>query len=82
MGLKDMIEGWLFGVALKKGVKAVAAVILAAVASVKVAPVLQQMGVTVDRAQLEVGLTALGTGAVTMFLNYLKMKTKLGAKFL
>jgi hypothetical protein len=82
MGIKEMLEGWVLKVALKKGVKAAGAVILSAVASVKIAPVLSQLGVTVDPAQLEVGLTAFGTAAVTMGLNWLKMKTPLGKKLL
>lgn len=82
MGIKEMLEGWVLKVALKKGVKAAGAVILSAVASVKIAPVLSQLGVTIDPAQLEVGLTAFGTAAVTMGLNWLKMKTPLGKKLL
>lgn len=81
MGFREMLEGWLLKIALKKGVKAAGAVILAAIASVKVAPVLAQLGVTVDPGQLEVGLTALGTAAVTVGLNFLKIKTPIG-KFL
>lgn len=80
--LGQMLEGWLLKIALKKGVKSACAVILAAIASVKVAPVLAQMGVTVDPGQLEVGLTALGTAAVTVGLNWFKVKTSLGQKFL
>lgn len=82
MGLKDMIEGWVLKVALKKGVKAVVSVILSAVASAKIAPLLAQGGVTIDPQQLELGLTAAGAGAITMGLNWLKVKTKLGQKFL
>ena len=82
MGLKEMIEGWILRVALKKGVKAVVSVILSAVVSAKVAPILAQAGVTIDPVQLEVGLTAAGAGAITVGLNYLKLKTKLGQKFL
>lgn len=80
--LGEMLEGWVLKIALKKGVKAAGAVILAAIASAKVAPVLGQLGVTVDPAQLEVGLTAIGTSAVTVGLNWLKVKTSLGRKFL
>lgn len=78
----EIVEGWLLKIALKKGVKAAGAVILAAIASVKVAPVLSQLGVTVNPGQLEVGLTAFGTAAVTVGLNWLKQKTSLGQKFL
>ena len=80
--LREMLEGWVLKIALKKGVKAAGAVVLSAIASVKVAPVLAQLGVTVDPGQLEVGLTAMGTAAVTVGLNWLKVKTSLGQKFL
>ena len=82
MGLKDMVEGWILKVALKKGVKAIVSVLLSAIASAKVAPILTQAGVTIDPVQLEVGLLAAGTGAITMALNWLKIKTSLGQKFL
>jgi hypothetical protein len=78
----DLVEGWVLKIALKKGVKAAGAVILAAIASVKVAPVLAQLGVTVDPGQLEIGMTTLGTAAVTVALSWLKQKTSLGRKFL
>lgn len=78
----EMIEGWVLKIALKKGVKAAGAFILAAVTSVKVAPVLSQLGVSVDGSQLEMGLTAFGTAAVTVGLNWVKQKTSLGRKYL
>lgn len=82
MGLKNLIEGFVLRVALKKGVKAAVAFIISATASAKVAPLLAQLGITLDPSQLEMGLTAIGTGGLVAFLNYLKQKTSLGQKYL
>jgi hypothetical protein len=82
MGLGTVVQEWFLKIALKKGVKSAVSVILAAIASVKVAPILAQMGVTVDPAQLEIGLTALGTGLLTVALNFMKVKTAIGKKLL
>lgn len=75
MGIKDMLEGFIFKIALKKGVKALVGVIGSVV-------VLQQAGVNVDVAKLETWLMGVGTAGVTVALNYLKVKTSLGKKFL
>ena len=82
MGLADMFEGFLFKVALKKGVKVAVAVIASAVASAKIAPVLQTAGVHVDLTQMELGMTSAGTAGITMLLNWLKVKTSVGKKYL
>lgn len=73
--LKDLFEGFLFKIALKKAVKSVVGVVGSAAA-------LQQAGVNVDVTKLETWLTAAGAGAVTALLNWLKVKTSLGKKFL
>ena len=75
MGIKSMVEGFILRIALKKGVKAA----VGAIISIKG---LAAAGVTVDATALEQFLLSAGTGAVAMALNYLKIKTKLGAKFL
>lgn len=80
--IREMFEGFLMRIALKKGVKAVLSLLVAVMASAKVAPVLTQLGVTVDTTQLEQGLIILGTAAITMLLNYLKVKTSIGKKLL
>lgn len=79
MGLGDMFEGFLFKIALKKGVKAAVAVAGTALAS---NAALAQAGVSVDLSKLEISLMSAGTAAITMLLNWAKVKTKLGAKFL
>lgn len=75
MGLKEMVEGFIFKIALKKGVKTLVGVIASA-------KVLQEAGVQVDPMSLETWLMSVGAAGVTMLLNYLKVKTKLGQKFL
>lgn len=82
MGIGELLEGWLFKIALKKGVKVAASVVLTGIASVKVAPVLTQLGVTIDPGQLEIGLMSLGAGLLTILMNYLKQKTAIGKKLL
>lgn len=82
MGIREMVEGFLFKVALKKGIKAAVTFIVALLASAKVAPIITQAGVTIDPMQLEIGLTTLGTALITMLLNYLKTKTSVGKKLL
>lgn len=75
MGLRDMFEGFILKIALKKGVKTLVGVVGSAA-------VLQQAGVNVDVAKLETWLMGLGASAVTMVLNYLKVKTAIGKKLL
>lgn len=75
MGIRSAVEGFIFKIALKKGVKTLVGVILSA-------KVLQEAGVNVDVAQLETWLMAGAASVVTMLLNYLKVKTKLGKRFL
>ena len=79
MGLGDMFEGFLFKIALKKGVKAAVAVAGTAVAS---NAALAQAGVTVDITKLETFLMSAGAGLITMALNWAKVKTRIGAKLL
>ena len=73
--IRDLFEGWVLKIALKKAAKAAASVVGSAA-------VLQQAGVSVDPLALETWLTATGAGLVTMLLNWLKVKTSLGKKFL
>jgi hypothetical protein len=80
MGILTPVKVWLFTVALKKGIKAIVTVALSWLTSIKVAPILASMGVTIDPAQLEMWLTGALTGLLTIIFNFLKVKTKLGAK--
>ena len=80
MDLHGVVEQWLFKVALRKMVLSASKVLLALLASAKVAPVLVQFGVTVDPDMLRIGLTALGTAGLTALHDWVKLKT--GLKFL
>ena len=75
MGIREVFEGWVLRIALKKAAKTLVGV-------VATAKLLQEAGFNVDAAQLETWLMAAGSAAVTVALNWLKVKTKLGAKFL
>ncbi len=81
MGLKDKISGlftgWILGRGVKKGVKAAVATLIGLLTSVKVATVLQGLGVTVDMVKLEAGATVMVTGAVATVLNWAKVRFKL-----
>ncbi len=81
MGLKDKISGlftgWVLSRGVKKGVKAAVAALVGLLTSVKVATVLQGLGVTVDVAKLEAGATVMVTGAVATALNWAKVRMKL-----
>lgn len=75
MGLRDVLEGFVFKIALKKGVKTLVGVVASAGA-------LQAAGVSVDVTKLETWLMATGASLVTMGLNFLKVKTSIGRKLL
>lgn len=79
MGLGTMFEGFLFKIALKKGVKAAVAVAGTAIAANEG---LAQAGVVIDITKLETFLMSAGAGLITMVLNWAKVKTKWGAKIL
>ena len=71
---------------LKKGVYKAANFIMAAISGVmtspyfveKIAPILNNLGIRVDKDKLETGLIIVLTGLVGMGINYLKQKTKIG----
>lgn len=73
--LRDMFEGFILKMALKKGAKAFVGVLGSTAA-------LQQAGVSVDVTKLETWLIATASSLVTMGLNWAKVKTKIGAKLL
>lgn len=75
MGIREAFEGFILKIAVKKGVKTLVGVVGSAA-------VLQQAGVSVDVTKLETWLMALVASGVTMALNWLKVKTSLGKKFL
>jgi hypothetical protein len=75
--VEQRVEEWVFGVALKKAIKAAGTFLVAFITSVKVQPILTQWGVTIDPNQVTMALTGLLTGLLTMLLNYIKTKTHL-----
>lgn len=73
----EKVEGWLWQIAIKKGVLALVKVVVSFVTSVKVAPILTQLGITVDPVTLTGGITALLTSGLTILQNWLKVKFNL-----
>ena len=80
MGITEGVQVWLAKVAVRKIVVSASKVLLSFLASAKVAPYLQQAGVTVDPVQLQIGLTTLAVAGLTALQDYLKLRT--GARFL
>lgn len=78
MSITELVQKWVFQIALKKGVVRAAQVVVAMVGGVQVAPVLQQLGISVDLHQLEAGLIVFLTGGLEIVRNYLKFKFKWG----
>ena len=76
--VKEGIVKWVFTVALKKGVGRLVQVIMAWALSATVAPYLAQLGIQLDPAALEVGLTALLAAKLEVARNYLKVKHQVG----
>ncbi len=73
-GLKGKVETWVLKVALKKGVQRAVVAIVALAGSEKVAPIIKDLGVSLDAGQLELGLTALAITGIEALRNYLKVK--------
>ena len=78
--LQRLVHGYIIKKGMAKAVKAAVAALIGLVTGAKVQPVLSQLGVSVDPKQLEVGLTVLMTGGVTLLLNWLKVR--FGVKYL
>lgn len=74
MGILETAEGWLFGVAIRKGVVALSKLAISYASAVAVQAVLVKYGVTVDPTKLEAELTAGMLVAVEGAHDYLKLK--------
>ena len=75
--MTNPIEGvkeWLFSIALKKAGMFVAKVIVGIVTGVKVAPILAQLGVTIDPATMAGGIATLMGALLTIAMNWAKVK--------
>lgn len=70
----EKVEQWLWQIALKKGVLFAVKAIIGIITGVKVAPVLAQLGISVDPITLEAGLATLIGSLLTIVQNWAKMK--------
>lgn len=70
----EKVEQWLWQIALKKGVLFAVKAIIGIITGVKVAPVLAQLGISVDPITLEAGLATFIGSLLTIVQNWAKMK--------
>ena len=70
----EKVEQWLFSIALKKGVSFAVKAIIGIITGVKLAPILAQLGITVDPMALEAGLATLIGSGLTIIQNWAKVK--------
>jgi hypothetical protein len=73
----DKVQEWLWTIALKKGVSFAVKAIIGIITGIKAAPILAQMGVTVDPVTLEAGLATLIGAGLTFVQNWAKVKFKI-----
>lgn len=73
----DQVQKWLWTIALKKGVLFAVKAIIGIITGLKVAPVLAQLGISVDPVTLEAGLAALIGSLLTIVQNWAKVKFNL-----
>jgi len=73
----DQIKSWLSNIVLKKSLRSVVGVAIAFVLSTQIAPYLQQLGIEINKEQMEIGLTALLAGGLEALRTWLKAKYKL-----
>ena len=73
--LKDAVRGYVLKKGIYKGAKA-AAVLLASIQGLK------EAGVEINVDQFEQFIAASAVAGITMILNYLKVKTRIGEKLL
>lgn len=76
----EKIEGWLWQIAVKKGVSFAIKAILSLITGAKLAPIIAGLGITVDPVVLEGSLATLIGSGLTILQNWLKIK--FGLKFL
>ena len=73
----EQVQKWLWTIALKKGVLFAVKAIIGIITGLKVAPVLAQLGISVDAVTLEAGLATLIGSLLTIVQNWAKVKFKL-----
>lgn len=74
MGLVDSVEQWVLKVALKKVLTRVVIWLTAIITGAKVAPILSQLGVSIDPSKLMDGATLLAGAGMELLHDYLKVK--------
>lgn len=79
MDLLKPIKDWVWSIAVKKGIKSLVKLVVAFFTAGAIAPILGQLGITVDQNALQLGLTALINSGLEVLRNY--VKTKLGWNF-
>jgi hypothetical protein len=72
--LVEKVEQWLWTIALKKGVSFAVKAIIGIVTGLKIAPILVQLGITVDPVTLEAGLATFIGAGLTFIQNWAKVK--------
>jgi hypothetical protein len=70
MGIKE----WIAGIAIKKGIGSAVKLGVSMATSVVVAGYLEQIGIHVDKVQLEAGLTIAINSGLKILMNFLKVK--------
>jgi hypothetical protein len=70
----DEVKEWLLKIALKKSGLFASKAIVGIVTGVKVAPILAQLGVTVDPVTMAGGIATLLGAGLTILQNWVKIK--------
>lgn len=76
----ETVKTWLLSIALKKAVSFAVKFIVSIITGVKVAPILAQLGITIDPVTLAGGIATLLGAGLTILQNWIKIK--LGVKWL
>ena len=75
MGIKE----WVTNLIVKKGVRSAVGVLVALLCSGVIATELQKHGITINKVELEAGLTVLLAGGLEVLRTWLKAKFKITA---
>jgi hypothetical protein len=70
----EAVKTWIFGIALKKAAYFVVKIIVGFISGAKVAPVLSQLGVTVDPVTMTAGVATFVGAGLTIVQNWVKVK--------
>ena len=73
MGVTDMVKGWIFKIALKKGIVSAAKLIVAFAVTHGIKTVITFKGITVDLQSEAAMIVAINSG-LTILRNFLKTK--------